>query len=88
MKLTYRDRRTTGTQLDVLSGSIEVCFLHKAMQSPAFKGERWDWHWHMSKGPPNFYIHDSAGTKAEAQAKIESVWQAWLDAAGLSDTKV
>jgi hypothetical protein len=41
MKLTYRDRGTSGTQLDVLSGTIVVCSLRKAMMSPEYRGERW-----------------------------------------------
>ena len=83
MPLTYRDRGTSGTQLDVLSGSIVVCSLRKAMQSTDTRGERWEWSWQMSKGPPGFHVHDRADTKPEAQAEIERQWRAWLEAAGL-----
>ena len=40
MKVTYRDRGTSGTQLDVLSGTIVVCTLRKAMMSTDTRGER------------------------------------------------
>ena len=85
MPLTFRDRGTSGTQLDILSGSIIVCTLRKAMMSTDTRGERWDWTWQISNGPPGFHIHDRADTKAQAQAEIERVWRAWLQAAGLSE---
>ena len=42
MPLTYRDRGTSGTQLDVVSGEVIVCRLRKAMVSPSMRGERWN----------------------------------------------
>lgn len=85
MPLTYRDRGTSGTQLDVMSGTVVVCSLRKAMMSPSFKGERWDWTWNISKGPPGFAIYGQADTKAEAQAEIEKQWRAWVEAAELCE---
>jgi hypothetical protein len=84
MKLTYRDRGTSGTQLDVLSGTVVVCSLRKAMQSPDFRGERWEWTWRISSGPPGFTIHGGADTAADAKAQIEKQWRAWVEAAGLA----
>jgi hypothetical protein len=86
MNLTYRDRCTSGTQLDVVSGTVVVCSLRKAMMSSEFRGERWDWTWSISKGPPGFQFHWQADTKAEAQAEIEKHWRAWVDAAGLTSS--
>ena len=54
MKLEYRDRGTSGTQLDVMSGSIVVCRLWKAMQSNDAREESWQWTWSMDRGPPDF----------------------------------
>ena len=85
MTLTYRDRGTSGTQLDVLSGTVVVCSLRKAMMSTDTRGERWEWTWNIHKGPPGFAIHGQADTKPEAQAMLEAEWQAWLDAAGLTE---
>jgi len=84
MPLTYRDRGTSGTQLDALSGSIAVCNLRKAMMSTDARGDLWEWTWYIDKGPAGWRLHGRAESKPEAQAKIESDWQAWLTAAGLS----
>ena len=84
MPLTYRDRSTSGTQLDVLSGTVAVCSLWKAVLSTDTRGERWEWSWRISNGPPGFFPYGHADTKPEAQAVLESTWQAWLDAAGLN----
>ena len=85
MPLTFRERGTSGTRLDVLSGEVVVCSLWKAMLSTDTRGERWDWSWQIAKGPPGFAVHSHANTKAEAQAELERIWQRWLDAAGLSE---
>jgi hypothetical protein len=55
------------------------------MQSTDTRGERWEWSWSISKGPPGFAIHGQADTKAEAQAMLERIWQQWLTAAGLTE---
>jgi hypothetical protein len=61
MKLEYRDRGTSGTQLDVMSGSIVVCRLWKAMQSNDAREESWQWTWSMDRGPPDFRTSSGAG---------------------------
>ena len=83
MNLTYRDRGTSGTQLDVMSGTVVVCSLRKAMMSTSTRSERWEWTWYIDKGPAGFSIHGSADTKPQARAVLESMWTAWLAAAGL-----
>jgi hypothetical protein len=84
MPLTFRDRGTSGTQLDVMSGNVRIATLWKNKLSLiAGGGQDWRWSFTMSAGPPGFQIHDRAATKGEAQSVIEEQWIAWLDAAGL-----
>jgi len=71
--LTYHDRGTSGTQLDVMSGTVVVCTLRKAMMSTDTRGERWEWTWRISSGPPGFTIHGSADTKHAAQQVLARV---------------
>jgi hypothetical protein len=81
--LTYRDRGAGGTQLDVMSGSLNICFLRMASQSTETRGEIWEWSWHVWVGPPGFQIHGRASSKHEAEKTIEGAWQQWVAAAGL-----
>ena len=81
MTLTYRDRGTSGTQLNRAPAAPSLSALFGR------RGERWEWSWNMSKGPLGFSIHGHADTKPKTQAMLESEWQAWLDAAGLSETR-
>jgi hypothetical protein len=77
MTLVYRDRGTSRTQLDIVSGTAVVGQLCNAMfSSLAGGGEHWSWTWGAgpAKGPQQH------GT---AKAKIEEQWRAWLEAAGL-----
>lgn len=82
MPLSYRDRGTSGTQLDVISGKAVVCFLWNAMfSSLAGGGAHWSWIRHAgpASGPQH---HGTADTVEQAKAKIEEQWRAWLNAAG------
>jgi hypothetical protein len=85
MPLTYRDRGTSGTQLDIVSGAAVVGNLWKAVTSVT-SGERahWSWTWHSgpAKGPQQ---HGTADSKEAAMARIEEQWRVWLQAAGLSE---
>jgi hypothetical protein len=86
MTLTYRDRRTSGTQLDVMSGEIRVATLwNNKFAAKAGDGETWKWSWTLSAGPPMFEVHGTANSKYEAQAVIEGEWRRWFDAAGLRE---
>ena len=77
MTLIYRDRGTSGTQLDVMSGEVRIATLWKNKFSVGAGGrEDWRWTFTMSAGPPLFAVHGSADTKSEAQAEIENTWQA------------
>lgn len=85
MPLTYRDRGTSGTQLDIVSGIAVVGRLWKAMLSVTAGSEaRWNWTWHA--GPASgTQAHGTADTIDEAKAKIEGQWRVWLKTAGLEE---
>ena len=81
MPLTYRDKGTSGTQLDVLSGDEVIAFLWKNVLSVmAHQQADWTFHSGPTKGPR---AHGSADTINAAKDQIEKEWQAWLTAAGL-----
>lgn len=87
MQLTYHDRGTSGTQLDVVSGDVRIATLWKAMSSASASSdiESWQWTFTLSAGPPGFVVHGTAGSKEEAQVALEKTWQQWVDAAGLRE---
>ena len=83
MGLTYRDRGTSGTQLDVLSGEEVIAFLWKNVLSVMAQQDA-DWRWTFHSGPTKGQrAHGSADTIDAAKDQIEKHWQAWLTAAGL-----
>jgi hypothetical protein len=85
MPLTFRDRGTSGTQLDICSHKAIVGFLWKAVLSvSASRQAQWHWTWHAgpASGPEQ---HGTAETIDEAKAQIEDQWRAWLAAAGLRE---
>ncbi len=85
MPLTYRDRGTSGTRLDIVSGSATVGKLWKAVLSSASSGAvQWCWTWHQgpASGPEQ---HGAADTMHDAREQIEAQWKAWLIAAGLTE---
>ena len=80
MPLTYFDRGTSGTQLDIISDRAIVGQLWKAVASVAAGATpHWAWSWHAgpAKGPQQ---HGTAETVEAAKAKIEEQWRAWLEA--------
>jgi hypothetical protein len=86
MTLIYRDRGTSGIQLDVMAGEIRVATLwNNKFAAKAGGGETWKWSWTLSAGPPMFEVHGTANSKHEAQAVIEGEWRRWFDAAGLRE---
>jgi hypothetical protein len=71
MPLTYRDRGTSGTQLDIMSGNEVIGSLWKAVLSATTGGAaRWHWTWHAGpgSGPQQ---HGTADSADEAKAAIE-----------------
>lgn len=86
MPLTYRDRHTSGTQLDVLSGNLRIASLYKATLSVvASQTVQWRWTFNVTTGPSGFNIHGTADTLEKAKASVEQNWQAWLKEAGLTE---
>ncbi len=85
MSLIYRDRGTSGTQLEIISGELVVGHVRKMVLSVVAGGEaRWSWNFTMTIGPPGYQQHGNADTCEEAKAAVERYWQAWITAAGLT----
>ena len=81
--LTYVDRGTSGTQLDIISGTAVVGKLWKAVLSRmADQDARWAWTWYAgpASGPQKHGIADNVD---DAKAEIEQQWRLWLEHAGL-----
>jgi hypothetical protein len=86
MPLTYRDRQTTGTQLDVLAGELTIGSIHKGTLSLSANRETpWAWHFRLHVAPPGFVMHGFTATLEEAKADMERNWQLWIKSAGLHD---
>jgi hypothetical protein len=84
--LTYRDKGTSGTQIDVRSGNLSVAHIGKEMFSQLVAGgARWRWNFSIGNGPPGFERHGHADTFEEAKAAVERNWQEGRTAAGLRD---
>jgi hypothetical protein len=89
MPLSYRDRGSSGTQLDVMSGEVVVCSLWKVMlEGVSRDASAWFWTWRIEQVPPGWWQkHGRTETKEVAQAEIEQQWGAWLTAAGLTEKR-
>jgi hypothetical protein len=86
MTLTFRDKGTSGTQIDVRSGELGVAHIGKEMFSQLVAGgARWRWNFSIGNGPPGFEHHGHADTFEAAKAAVDRNWQAWLKAADLRD---
>jgi hypothetical protein len=84
MALSFRDKGTSGTQIDVRSGDLSVAHIGKEMFSELVGGgARWRWNFSIGNGPLGFERHGHADTFEEARAAVERNWEAWLKAAGL-----
>jgi hypothetical protein len=86
MPLAFRDRGTSATRFDICSGSAILGTLWKQVLAvtSARQEARWVWTWHAgpAAGPDK---HGTADTVEDAQAQIQKQWNAWLDAAGLTE---
>ena len=87
MALIFRDRGTSGTQIAVFSNGLQIAHIGKEVLSVvASHAVRWRWSFAIMVGPPGFQPHGHADTFEAAKASVERNWQAWLAAAGLSET--
>ena len=86
MPLTYRDRGSSGTQLDIVAGSLVIGTLWKVGHGvSAARAADWRWTFHLTAGPPGFRHDGSAGSIEAAKSKIAEDWTAWLRAAELEE---
>jgi hypothetical protein len=84
MTLNYRDRATSGTQLDVLCGDIVIANVYKATLTSTADGDAyWHWTFYFTAQPPGFELHGTAASREIACLAVERNWEAWLKAAGL-----
>jgi hypothetical protein len=84
--LTYRDRDSSGTQLDVLCGDIVIANIYKATFSSMAGGDAyWNWTFYFTARPPEFELHGTAASRDIACLAVERNWEVWLDAAGLQE---
>ena len=84
MPLTYRDRGSSGTQLDVLCGTVIVAKISKDWSTVVYNDiERWSWYMRQEHGPKGYQTSGSANSLGEAKARVEHMWRVWLEAAGL-----
>jgi hypothetical protein len=74
MPLTFRDRGTSGTQLDIVSGNAVVGRVWKAVLSATTGGDvRWSWTW--ESGPAlGSQRHGTADTLDDATATLTAQW--------------
>ena len=87
MALIFRDKGTSGTQIEVLSDDLRIAHIGKEVLSiVASHAVRWRWSFAIMVGPSGFQPHGHANTFEAAKASVERNWQAWLAAAGLSET--
>ena len=85
MVLIYRDRGSSGTQLEVVSGSLVIGHVRKLVLSVvANKEARWGWHFSLTCGPPGLQHHGHADTLEHAKAAFGRNWKAWVEAAGIA----
>ena len=88
MPLTYRDRGSSGTQIEVLSGNLGVAQIGKRVLTPLAGQEvHWQWTFSIQPAPSGFEHSGHADTREVAKAAVERNWQVWLDAAGLTESK-
>ena len=86
MPLNYRDRGTSGTQLDVLCGDLVIANVYKATASLPMGGTvYWNWTFYFTARPPGFALHGRAASREIACLAVERNWDAWLAAAGLGE---
>jgi hypothetical protein len=81
--LTYRDRGTIGTQIDVLSGDLVIANIYKMTRSN--QDAYWSWTFLITAAPTGFEHRGKAASREIACLAVERNWKDWLKAAGLLD---
>jgi hypothetical protein len=88
MPLHYKDRGSSQTQLEVVSGNLAVGSLRKDFKS-VMSASHEVWHWTLYVGThpgsplPGFRHHGSGDSRETVQADLEKMWALWVEAAGL-----
>ena len=83
MPFEFRDRRSSRTQFDALSGGVIIATIYRTAQSVMATEQVWHWSFKTTHGPRGFMQHGTAEVTREAQAAVEAQWSRWLAAAGL-----
>jgi hypothetical protein len=92
MPLTYRDRGTSGTRLEIVSGTVAVGSLWKEVLCiSAGDAEHWSWTFYIDafveERLEGFRKHGSASSRETAQVDIERNWKTWVAAAELTESE-
>ena len=88
MALTYIDKGSSGTQIDVRTGTLSIGHIGKEMFSNLLGGgPRWRWYLKLDHNavPPGCVRDAYAETFDEAKEAVERNWRIWLRAAGLTE---
>jgi hypothetical protein len=86
MTLSFRERGASGTQIDVVVGSLCIATLYKAkLLARASKDEPWRWTFFLTAAPPGFEHQGDAASLAEAKGRVAESWAVWIAAAGLEE---
>ncbi|WP_410966401.1 hypothetical protein, partial [Salmonella sp. SAL4449] len=83
--LTYRDKGTSGTIFDVITGKLRIATIRKDVRSV---GPEIYWSFNFALGnavPTGFEHNGHCESLDDAKAAVEANWQCWLEASGLSD---
>ena len=74
MALIFRDKGTSGTQIEVLSGDLRIAHIGKEVLSiVASHAVRWRWSFAIMVGPPGFQPHGHADTFADQKRRPSSM---------------
>lgn len=88
MPLTYKDRGTSGTHLEVRIGDLAIGSLKMDFKS-SMSGDDETWLWSLYVGThpgsllPGYRTYGSGKSREAAQEELEAMWALWLSASGL-----
>ena len=84
MPLTFIEKNTSLTEVRVATFTIGT-LNRVAMSSNAEKPAPYRWYLAVSAAPAGFQRDGHAYSLEDAKAAIEAAWEAWIEAAGLSE---